>query len=127
LESDIWEFYKELLSHFNFHLDKTILITILHEDLQAFQCPLLYIIHKNTYEAIGTNYNTFGDKIPVAVASASVSINLVFQILGDDRHVSRSCFIVHICPSPIKQMTTLMHIPLVHGTFPHTLTSWWWI
>jgi hypothetical protein len=48
----------------------------------------------------------------------NVSINPVFQILGDDRWASRSHSIVHICPSPIKEMTTLTHIPLIHDTFP---------
>jgi hypothetical protein len=48
----------------------------------------------------------------------NVSINPVFQILGDDVQASRSRFIVPICPSPFKQTTPLMHIPLVHDTFP---------
>jgi hypothetical protein len=45
-------------------------------------------------------------------------INPVFQTLGDDRLASRSCFNVHIGPSPIKQTTPLTHIPLVYYTFP---------
>jgi hypothetical protein len=47
-----------------------------------------------------------------------MNTNPVFQILGDDRWASRSRFIVHICPSPIKHTTTLTHIPLIHDTFP---------
>jgi hypothetical protein len=43
-------------------------------------------------------------------AFTNMNINPVFQILGDDRWVSRSCIIVHICPSPIKEITPLMHI-----------------
>jgi hypothetical protein len=31
----IREFYKELLSHVNFHLDKTILVTTLRDNLHA--------------------------------------------------------------------------------------------
>jgi hypothetical protein len=47
------------------------------------------------------------------------SISPVFQILGDDRRVPpRLHFIVHFCPSPIKQTTSLMHIPHIHDTFP---------
>jgi hypothetical protein len=38
------------------------------------------------------------------------------QILGDDRRVSRSCFIEHICPFTIKQ-TPLAHTPVIHDTF----------
>jgi hypothetical protein len=48
----------------------------------------------------------------------NVSINPVFQILGDDRQASRSRFVVHNCPSPIKRTTQITHIPLVHDTFP---------
>jgi hypothetical protein len=48
----------------------------------------------------------------------NMSISPVFQILGGDRQASRSRFIVHICPSPIKQTILLMDIPLVHDTFP---------
>jgi hypothetical protein len=49
-----------------------------------------------------------------------VTINPVFQIQGDDRWASRSRFIVHVCPSAIKQTTPLTHIPLALVT-PHTL------
>jgi hypothetical protein len=48
----------------------------------------------------------------------NTSIVPVFHILDDDRWASRSHFIVHVSPSPIKQTTRLMHIPLVHDTFP---------
>jgi hypothetical protein len=48
---------------------------------------------------------------------SDMSINPVFQIFGDDRPVSKLHFIVHICPSHNKQMTSLMHIPLIHDTF----------
>jgi hypothetical protein len=48
----------------------------------------------------------------------SVSFNCVFQVLSDDRWASRLHLIVHVCSSPIKQMTPLMHIPLMHDTFP---------
>jgi hypothetical protein len=48
----------------------------------------------------------------------NVSINPAFQILGDDRRASISCFILHICSSLIKQTAPLTHIPLVHDTFP---------
>jgi hypothetical protein len=41
-----------------------------------------------------------------------------FQILGDDRQAPVSHFIVQISPSPIKQTTPLMHISLIHYTFP---------
>jgi hypothetical protein len=47
-----------------------------------------------------------------------MSINPAFQILGEDRRASRSCFIVHICPFPIKQMTPLTHIAHIHDLFP---------
>jgi hypothetical protein len=54
-------------------------------------------------------------KLPVFT---NMSINPVFKILNDDRLVYRSCFTVHICPSPIKQTTLLTHIPLIDDTFP---------
>lgn len=41
-----------------------------------------------------------------------VNINPVFHNLGDDRRESRSRFIVHVRPYPVK------HIPLVSDTFP---------
>jgi hypothetical protein len=40
-----------------------------------------------------------------------VSINPVFQIPCDNRRASRSRFIAHVCPSPIKQTTPFTHIP----------------
>jgi hypothetical protein len=46
-------------------------------------------------------------------------MNPGLQILIDDRRAPRLCFIVlvHVCPSPIKQMTPLTHIPFIHDTF----------
>jgi hypothetical protein len=46
----------------------------------------------------------------------NVSIDPVFEILTVDRWASKLLFIVHTCPSPIKQTTPLMHIPLIHDT-----------
>jgi hypothetical protein len=42
----------------------------------------------------------------------------VCEIPSDNQWESRSCFIVYICPSSIKQMTPLTRLPFVHGTFP---------
>jgi hypothetical protein len=47
----------------------------------------------------------------------NMSIDSVFQILDRDRRASRSHFIVHVPPPPIKQTTPLAHIPLFHDTF----------
>jgi hypothetical protein len=67
-------------------------------------------------------WNGKKDFVKLIKSESSVFMNTsivpVFHILNDDRWASRSCFIVHICPSPIKQTTRLMHIPLVHDTFP---------
>jgi hypothetical protein len=36
MKFDLHKFYQELINHFAFHLDQTILMTTLHEDLHAF-------------------------------------------------------------------------------------------
>jgi hypothetical protein len=48
----------------------------------------------------------------------NVSMNPLLQIHDDCRRASRSRFILHVCPSPIKQRTPRTHIPLVRDTFP---------
>jgi hypothetical protein len=57
----------------------------------------------------------------------NVSINPVFQIFGDGRRASRSCFIVHICPSPLNKRHHLCIFPLFMTPSPYTSTSWQWI
>jgi hypothetical protein len=42
----------------------------------------------------------------------------LFSYPRDDGQTYRLCSIMHICPSPIKQMAPLMHIPLIHDSYP---------
>jgi hypothetical protein len=94
-----------------------------HRSLQPVHLTSLWLsftsisacIHLSAFlEPIGHIFSRFR----VELWQSWRSINPAFQILHDDRQAYRSCFIMHICPSPIKQMSPLMHTPLVHDSFP---------
>jgi hypothetical protein len=82
-----------------------------HRNQHKFFCIEVKMWHSHRRKIMTLIYS----ELPVFT---KMSIHPVFQILGDDRWEFRSLSIVHICPSAIKRMMQIKHIPLVHDTFP---------